>query len=327
VNPFVPVWSHHKSSLAVKALKVLVLLPIAVLRLAVFAAALTWLGALELVCAAIPLGVLRYPLYRLLSYPGCALALLALGVMPIGDSLADHRRLKLAPSKAGGGCAFDAGQGTLVLVNQQGLTDVLYLGMRLCPTFVFPAGDGAPVRCSLLGALRRASGRRPAPPARGATSLAEISDWARAGWHGPVVVFPEGARTNGSAVLAWRAETFAGPAPFERPAGTALASLEYSKSGAYTPHHTVGTAFRHLFWLCLQPWHTVRAQWLPAPSVSLAVKGKSPVEQSALLRTVLTRMIPGAVEADVSFAKHTEFMAYWDASQRKRYTQQQKKTA
>eukprot|EP00413_Alexandrium_margalefii_P000286 CAMPEP_0204520104 /NCGR_PEP_ID=MMETSP0661-20131031/5086_1 /ASSEMBLY_ACC=CAM_ASM_000606 /TAXON_ID=109239 /ORGANISM="Alexandrium margalefi, Strain AMGDE01CS-322" /LENGTH=72 /DNA_ID=CAMNT_0051525643 /DNA_START=299 /DNA_END=514 /DNA_ORIENTATION=- len=34
-------------------------------------------------------------------------------------------------------------------------------------------------------------------------------------------------------------------------------------------------------------------------------------------------MIPGAVEVEVSCGKHAEFMAYWDASQRKRYTQQQ----
>jgi len=327
VNPFVPVWSHHKSLVVVRALKVLILFPIAVLRLALLAVAVAWLGLAELVCAPIPLGVLRYPLYRLLSSVGCAVALFALGLLMPGDALADHRRLKIASPKAGGGRAFDAGHGTLVLANQQGLTDVLYLGLRLCPTFVFLAGNGVPVRCSLLSALRRAGSRRPAPPLEQGAPLAEIADWAQAGRHGPVAIFAEGARTNGSCILAWKPETFAGPPPFERPAGTALVGIEYSKTGAYTPHHTVGTAFRHVLWLCLQPWHTVQAVWLPAPSVATAIKGKTLTEQTALLRTVLTRMIPGAVEVEVSCSKHLDFMAYWDASQRKRYTQHQKKVA
>lgn len=321
VNPFVPLWSHHKAPLALKAVKALVMLPVALLRLAVLVLALLWLGLGELLCAVIPVGMLRYPLYRIISYPGCALALVALGVFPVGDSLSDHRRLKIAPPKSSGSSVFDARHGTVVLANQQGLTDVLFLGMRLCPTFVFLAGNGAPVQCSLLGALKRASTRRPPAPLQKAKSLAELAEWARAGWHGPLVVFPEGSRTNGSSILAWKAETFTGAAPFECKAGTALTSLEYSKAGAYTAHHTVGTAFRHIIWLCLQPWQTLRSQWLPAPIVATAIKGKPATEQAALLRTLLTRMTPGAVEVDVTFNKHFDFMAFWDASQRKGYTQ------
>lgn len=325
MNPFVPVWSHHKSSLAVKAVKVLVLLPVAFLRLVLFALALVWLALTELLCALIPLGIIRYPLYRALTYPGCGLALFAVGLMPLGDALADHRRLKIAPPKVGGARACSASHGTIVLVNHQGITDVLYLGMRVCPTFVFPASDGAPVKCSLLAALARASSPRPAPAPQQPSTLAEIAERARSGWQGPVAVFPEGTRTNGSCVLAWKPRTFEGLASFEKPVGAALMSLTYSKTGAYTPHHTVGTAFRHLCWLCLQPWHTVQSVWLPASDAAAAIKGKPVPEQTALLRSVLTRMITGAVEVDVTADKHPEFMAYWDASQRKGYTQQKKK--
>jgi len=327
VNPFVPLWSHHKSSLGIKAVKMVFLLPLAMLRLALFVVALVWLAFAEGLCMFIPLGFIRYPVYRALTYFGCCLALIALGLVPSGDSLADHRRLKILPPKSGGAQVFDAKRGTLVLVNQQGLTDVLYLSMKLSPTFVFPAGNGAPVRHSLLSALRRASARRPPPQVLKPSTLTDIAAAARSGWQGPVVVFAEGACTNGSCVLAWKPKTFEGMESFEKPVGTALASLQYSKTGAYTPHHTVGTAFRHVFWMCFQPWHAVRSVWLPAADAAAAVKGKPLQEQTALLRTVLTRMITGAVEVEVTADKHLDFMAYWDASQRKRYTQQQKKTS
>ena len=53
---------------------------------------------------------------------------------------------------------FDAHRGCLVLSNLQGLTDVLFIGMKLCPVFAFCAADGGVVAYGLLGALRRAGG-------------------------------------------------------------------------------------------------------------------------------------------------------------------------
>ncbi|CAK0800563.1 unnamed protein product [Prorocentrum cordatum] len=357
--------------------------------------------------------VLSYPdwYYQVSCVPAVDLfrlrgaALFAVGVVPAGNCLADHRRLKIPPAKETGQ-VFDARRGSLVIANQQGFTDVLYLCMKLCPTFVFPASGGEPTQVSLLGALRtgragclllphpsfcppsfsssfssllpprpppsfssssspssssssysisfpsvilpppplgvkkaascptarapsrpsprRAGARRLGMPPEHPVQLKDISEKARASWGGPVVIFPEGARTNGSCVLAWKARSFDGVAVPDKPLDAALVALEYSKTGAYTPHHTVGTAFRHVFWLCFQPWHTVRSVWLPAKDAAGATKGKPPAEQIALLRTVLARMLPGAVEVQVGADKHPEFMAYWDASQRKRYTNQKK---
>merc|ERR1712070_1093837 len=126
---------------------------------------------------------------------------------------------------------------------------------------------------SLLGAIRRAGARRLSAPLS-ATKLASIVTRAHKGFGGPVVVFPEGTRTTGNCVLAWKDKTFEGVESLVKPAGTALISLEYSKFGAYTPHHTVGTFFKHVFWLCFQPYHTVKAVWLPASDVGAATKDK-----------------------------------------------------
>jgi len=321
VNPFVPHWSHYKSALPIRAAKFLVMLPVALARVCLFSVALLWLAFSEFICMLIPLGIVRYPIYGLLTYVGCGFALLALGVLPIGDTIADYRRLRIMPPKVGGQRVFDAKSGTVVLANHQGLTDVLYLGMRLCPTFVFPTADGTPLRVSLLGALRRAGARRPAPALSSSedNTLANHASWAKGGWRGPVVVFAEGTRTNGTCVLAWKKRTVDGLTCFDKVAGTALVTLEYSKAGAYTPHHTVGTAFRHVLWLCYQPWHTVSSVWLPSSTVGPALKDKPLPEHPAFLRSVLTKMIPGAVEVDVSSDKHLDFMAFWDTSQNKRY--------
>ncbi|CAJ1362134.1 unnamed protein product [Effrenium voratum] len=328
VNPFVPPWSHYKAGLLGRLFKV-VFLPVAVMRLCTFAMAIMWLALAELICWPLNIiPVLRRPLHWLLTYAGCCMALIGLGFWFVagGNQIADHRRLKLAPPKVTNSRCFDARRGCLVIANMQGLADVLYLGMKLCPVFVFPAADGSPVAYSLLGALRRVGARRTVPSAEPQT-LAMIAEAAHAGWKGPVVVFPEGARTNGTAILAWKESTFKGLDSMDKPYGTALMALEYSRGGAYTPHHTVGTAFQHVLHHCIQPFHTVRSCWLPSSDVANAIKGKSASEARAFLRTVLSRMVPGAVEVEVGAEKHQDFMAFWEASQRKGYTKATTKPA
>eukprot|EP00928_Gymnodinium_smaydae_P032110 TRINITY_DN2333_c0_g4_i1.p1 TRINITY_DN2333_c0_g4~~TRINITY_DN2333_c0_g4_i1.p1 ORF type:complete len:340 (+),score=35.83 TRINITY_DN2333_c0_g4_i1:86-1105(+) len=324
-NPFVPPWSNYKASFAMRVAKLFVFLPLAAVRIGVFMLAVLWLLLTQVFCSIIFIGILRRPIEKLLTFIGCAVALLALGVFATGDSLADHRRLKLPPSKKNSGSVFDATRGTIVIANQQGLADVLYLGMKMCPVFVFPASDGSPVQYTLVGALMRTSARRLAAPPAKTAMLKDIAERAKAAWQ-PVVVFPEGARTNGSCVLAWKPSTFAGVDSFGKSSSTALVSIEYSKSGAYTPHHTVGTSFRHVAWMCMQPFHTLKTVWLPANEVTSAVADKPMTEQTSLLRSLLVRMLPQAVEVDIAAAKHVEFMGFWDASQRRGYTQQTKKT-
>eukprot|EP00434_Breviolum_minutum_P042985 symbB.v1.2.038285.t1/scaffold5908.1/size22520/1 len=322
VNPFVPPWSHYKAGLLGRAFKV-VLLPVALMRFLILLTAALWLLLAELLCLPLSiLPVLRRPVQWVLNYAGCCLALIALGFWFVagGNQLADHRRLKLMAPKASRSLCFDAGRGCLVIANLQGITDVLYLGMKLCPVFVFPAADGSPVAYGLWGALRRAAVEQLPAPETARQSLAEILTDAHRGWKGPVVIFPEGARSNGSAILAWKAASFKGLESMEKPYGTALVALEYSKWGAYTPHHTVGDISQHVLHLLLQPFHTVKTSWLPACDVAVAVKGKAQGEGISFLRTVLARMLPGAVEVEVNADKHKDFMEFWEASQRKGYT-------
>ncbi|CAK0800562.1 unnamed protein product [Prorocentrum cordatum] len=361
--------------------------------------------------------VLSYPdwYYQVSCVPAVDLfrlrgaALFAVGVVPAGNCLADHRRLKIPPAKETGQ-VFDARRGSLVIANQQGFTDVLYLCMKLCPTFVFPASGGEPTQVSLLGALRtgragclllphpsfcppsfsssfssllpprpppsfssssspssssssysisfpsvilpppplgvkkaascptarapsrpsprRAGARRLGMPPEHPVQLKETPHQARASWGGPVVIFPEGARTNGSCVLAWKARSFDGVAVPDKPLDAALVALEILVFQDWCVHpapHRGHSVPARLLALLPAVAHCEESVWLPAKDAAGATKeGKPPAEQIALLRTVLARMLPGAVEVQVGADKHPEFMAYWDASQRKRYTNQKK---
>lgn len=322
VNPFVPAWANYRSPIYMRLLKWMVMLPIAVGRCALLLLALVFLS-LGSLFSVIPVGAARYPPQRIFYFLGCRMGLTALGVLSVSNTAADHRRLKCRPSAKEIGPGSDAKHGRMILSNYQGITDVFYYGMKVCPTFVFPAEDGSPVAFGLLGALKRATESKPLPKSK--DSLMQILETASSGWGGPVVVFAEGAKTNGSSVLSWKPRTFKGLPKLEKPHGTLLACLEYSKTGAYTPHHTVGGAFYHCWNLCMQPWQSLSAVWLAADDLSASTKDKEVEEQIDLARTFLVRMLPGAVSVDLTADKHEEFLGYWyQYSSAKKYANKKK---
>lgn len=314
-----PAWSNDRSTMLSKILKVL-LFPLTLVRLLLFGVALVWLALTEAVCMLIPIGLIRYPIYRFLTYVGCVVALLALGIISSADDLAEPRRLKLKILPQDKRKMFDSGRGSLIIVNHQGFIDVLLLGLKLAPIFVFPASDGTPVQFSLFGALRRAATCQKESATR-STTLEDIMATGKSSFQS-VVIFPEGMRTVGNCVLAWKDETFKGMKEFS--AGTGILSIEYVKSNyPYTPQHTVGSMFWHAFWLCCQLPHTARIVWLPTIDVAEALKSlkdKPFSEHVAKLRNLLSLMIPGAVEVSVGADMHLDFMAYWNDAQKKRYT-------
>jgi len=285
-----------------------------------FGVALVWLALTEAVCMLIPIGLIRYPIYRFLTYVGCVVALLALGIVSSSDELAEPRRLKLPILAQSGRKMFDSGRGSLIFANHQGFIDVLLLGLKLSPIFVFPASDGTPVQFSLFGALRRAATCKE-ESAPQSTTLEAIMAKGKSSFQS-IVVFPEGMRSIGNCVLAWKNETFKGMTEFK--SGTGILSIEYVKSNyPYTPQHTVGSMFWHAFWLCCQLPHKAAIVWLPTKDVAEAMKvlkEKPFPEHIARVRSLLTGMIPGAVEVSVGADMHLAFMACWNDSSKKGYT-------
>lgn len=324
VNPFVPAWANYRSPIYMRLLKWLLLLPVALARFVLLLLALLTLSLGTVLCAIIPVGAVRRPIQQIFSFCGCRLGLTALGVLSLSSAAADHRRLKCRPSAREIGPGSDAKHGRMILSNYQGITDVLYYGMKVCPVFVFPTEDGSPIACGILGALKLATACKLPPKTK--DTLDKISEKANSGWEGPVVVFAEGARTNGSSVLTWKPHTFKGIKQLEKPYGTLLATIEYSKTGAYTPHHTVGGAFYHCWNMCYQPWHTLTATWLAADDLAASIKEKPVEEQLELARTFNVRMVPNAVSVDIVAEQHEQFLGYWyQFSSAKKYQKNVKK--
>jgi hypothetical protein len=272
----------------------------------------------------IPIGVVRYPIYRFLTYVGCTVALLALGIISATDDLADRRRFKLSlkPGDVQGRKLFDSGRGALIFANHQGFIDVLLLGLKLSPIFVFPASDGTPVQFSLTGALRRAATRKEEVAPKSVT-LEDIMANGRSSFQ-PVVVFPEGMRTTGKCVLTWKDATFKGITEFKPDTG--ILSIKYVESHyPYTPQHTVGSMSSHTFWLCCQLPQKAAIMWLPTKDFPEAMKAVTDKEKPFEKVRSLLITLASAGDVKIGADMHFKFMEYWDESQKKGYTDKKKR--
>jgi len=93
----------------------------------------------------------------------------------------------------------------IIIVNQQSYVDILFLATKYTPTFARVSQEGGLTRVSTLGALLQCFGlvQPHAPAAGGEESTLHTLQWARSFMAGPLVLFPEGAPTNGRGVLAF----------------------------------------------------------------------------------------------------------------------------
>ena len=87
----------------------------------------------------------------------------------------------------------------MYVVNMQSYIDVLWLASRYAPTFARVSAQGGLTRLSTLGALGMATGTiaTSAPKEGAETSTMHTLQWARSTFAGPLVLFAEGAPTNG----------------------------------------------------------------------------------------------------------------------------------
>ncbi|GMF22006.1 unnamed protein product [Phytophthora lilii] len=158
------------------------------------------------------------------------------------------------------------GPGDVVVCNYTSFLEVLYLSKRFSPTFVFAtegkSDDGGLVHvCGLLEALYRSlalpvSAERVKPTRKIADVVRRAS--------GPVVVLPEGARSNGKAVL--RFIPVLQNLPVKTRVHLVAFRYEYKR---FSPSHTAGGAWSHLFWTAFHLYHTMRVTVLSAKDLNL----------------------------------------------------------
>ncbi|ETV94872.1 hypothetical protein H310_11529 [Aphanomyces invadans] len=215
----------------------------------------------------------------------------------IKDEAANAKRLGLLAPGTKPPTLSGIQAGDVIVTNHTSVFDVLYLGFRYSPTFVFPcasdASKGVVQSFGLLGAIAQAL----APPLATVSNPLKLQDVIRQA-SGPVVIFPEGTRSNGKAVLSFL------PVLDALPSSTRihLVAIRYEYK-AIAPTHTCGSAVWHLCRLFSHVYHTIKVTTLPC---ELVAKGSTPQQLQALLASMLRTK-----GVELSCDDFISFNAYW----------------
>ncbi|CBZ51573.1 conserved hypothetical protein [Neospora caninum Liverpool] len=307
-------------------------------------------------------------------------ALLALGVWRLDEQSADFRRLKIrapppnAPAPWSTFLALPASPTLpagasseakrirscrVCLSNFTGLVEPLYLFYRLAPQFVLLHEQGGFSFCSVWAMLKFSMQFRLAPGKGAFRSLSALllAHQKSSSSRIPLVIFPEGQKSNGTCILQWTAAgAAAGKGERESLSSgfdtaalqlldgriaevgclyTALATGGRAGSPArgsvpYGPPHTVHSPLRHLRLSLAERSHAVAPIWAsPAAvqaSVQLQSRGASaaPPEAVECLREVMIRMLPGVTGVQTKGGADLQaFNAYWEKTQKEQYLKSQ----
>ncbi|KAL7681863.1 putative phospholipid/glycerol acyltransferase [Plasmopara halstedii] len=267
INPFVPQRRRFQSNWTITVLQIASGFIIALARcpmiLIVFFA-LALVNLVVSILAVIPfLGRL---LKRISEWLLCSLLLILFGVFASEES-ANTRRLGLvtAKSRSSSGSTRVA-PGDVLVCNHTSFLEILYLSKRFSPVFVFATNNehdsgGLVHVCGLLEALYR-SLAMPVSDER-VKATRKIADVVRRA-SGPVVVLPEGARSNGKAVLRFV------PLLQNLPVKVRLHLVAFRyEFKHFSPCQTVGGAWSHLFWTAFHVYHSMRVIVLSAKDLNL----------------------------------------------------------
>lgn len=132
---------------------------------------------------------------------------------------------------------------------------------------------------------------------------------------GPVVVFAEGARSNGKSVLSFV------PVLQRLPAETTrihLVAFRYEFKN-FSPSQSAGGGWRHYFWTSFRPYHSLKMSVLSAGDLDLTDGGKATkAAGSPTLTTAQVEKLRGLLAAmlrtktvDLGVRDFVSFNAYW----------------
>ncbi|KAF1336451.1 hypothetical protein FI667_g321, partial [Globisporangium splendens] len=360
INPFVPHKQRLHGNVAVRSLQLLGGTALFLVRAPLFVAVGAVLFVTNIVVSI--LGFVPFVgrlLKRLTEWLLGSLLLVVLGVF-ISEEDANARRLGLmyviytkhpfaveAPTNAYAiQCVFIAsrsapggakaaktsssiGTKDVIVCNHTSFVEILYLSRRFSPVFVFVNDEGAAKGlvhvCGILEALYRAFA---APVGHARATPRKLED-VILNASGPVVVFPEGARSNGKSILKFLPVLEHLPHVLQAknkgdrklPLRIHLIAFRYEYS-QFSPSHSAGSGWSHFFWMCFHGYHSLRVTILNAKDLNLqepAPKVRVGSTASPTLTTAQIERLRGLVAAmlrtktvDLSVKDFVSFNAYWD---------------
>eukprot|EP00922_Rhytidocystis_sp_ex-Travisia-forbesii_P061199 GHVS01090738.1.p1 GENE.GHVS01090738.1~~GHVS01090738.1.p1 ORF type:complete len:381 (+),score=46.38 GHVS01090738.1:299-1441(+) len=354
INPFVPLWDNFKkpkSSTGIVwrlIIRYMLKTPLAICRLCLATVPMLLLYITAHTTRWIFIRCVRRKIQGVVYYICCRWLLLLLGFWHIDAAHADHRRLKIrappttTPSSSSSTSTSSSsllssatkstdGSEILILANQTSFVEIIYFIMKINPTFVITHKDGTLSPVNWQTALTYSLTNNTQPPrnhhvvAGGFTSLLDLCDYVEEEGRGPLVLFPEGGKTNGVGVIQWRCEAWDEKAAGILESQCVVVGFAYEGTGgeevkqAYTPPHTVYGCWQHLFFLCSEWNHRLQVRWIGRDSVSRALQGSDDKDEAIeLLRNIMCRLLPRAISLDsVSSKTLTAFSDYWNGTYNK----------
>lgn len=367
-NPFVPFWSNTPNQFIHQVVYVFIKLPFSLIKLVLLFIVFIYFLCVYFLSYLFIFPILRKYFEGVCYYVGGRIALLLCGFWQIQTHQAVNRRLRpnqpgLFPSPSSSSsspcslCFNRIPGGTLLLCNYTSFVEILFMITYVNPIYTILSADGSVEEVSLFGALRHSfrftigENKQQIRNTNSRASIVHICKHATK----PVLLFPEGAKTNGSAVLRWL--------PFYAVKGGRLEGREQqeeseilsllqnrcilvgfgydlnnNKKSLYTPPHTVNSPFFHLLFLCAEFWHNLSIEWIspdfvrsflaatpavkqqrtdsPVPVVAEALRG---LLASLVLTTTQGSDSGGVGVVDVGGERLIEFVNYWNNTYKKKY--------
>lgn len=183
-------------------------------------------------------------------------------IVPAAPS-SDPRRLKLQPEKMSQQQAASMdlqGSGAIIISNYTGFVDVLFLYYYFRPVFVRMMADKSLNILSGWEMFQLSIGhsainqknqthKKFADSSRGQfSSILEVQKYSKDEHLGPVVIFPEGCKTNGAVILKWMLESLCPKTETSKSSKEffdlmksrcTLVGFQYDRASLYSPPHTV----------------------------------------------------------------------------------------
>ncbi|XP_026194366.1 uncharacterized protein LOC34621027 [Cyclospora cayetanensis] len=240
---------------------------------------------------------------------------------------------------------------SLCLSSFTSFVEPLYLQMRLNPIFVGIHADGSLSILSFWGILKYAFSFELAAgcgqfPSLSALLLSLEGRNAGKKFIPPIVVFPEGQKSNGSCLLLWNSKGLDAAALNRLRGRVTLLGFVYSPEAVhsarkgsaepvYTAPHTVNSPLRHLLLLLVQLRQCMRCIWVPPEDVLTCQQQQQERQQQQLLplqhqlqpvpeqqqgeleslRCILLRAVPGLVAVNKRGQDLKAFNEYWNQQQ------------
>lgn len=145
---------------------------------------------------------------------------------------------------------------------------------------------------------------------------------------GPVVIFPEGARSNGKSILKFIPVLEQLPHELRTQSGRKvplrvhLLAFRFEAGNGYSPSHSAGSGWKHFFWVAFHGYHSLRVTILNAKDLNLqepAPKARAGSSSSSVtltaaqverLRGLLAAMLRTKT-VELGVADFVSFNAYW----------------